>query len=296
MVTDARAHSAPLTDATAVAVANMIDDAQSSRRRPSHSDLDTLIEGARLAGCDPRPRGSGATVGKKRRVTAVLNWALANAPPDGERLVAALIANVRGNGGFTPSSENFVGSEAVSNAVSMFRLEGFDLSADGDLRPLVLEGLAAQEMTVSLRAYALRAQRGVTDAALLAGTGKDLVEATARHVLVQHFGSYPSTANFPTVVGQAFVALGLVTDPELATTAQEHIDASLYLLACGANRLRNQDGTGHGRPFPASVTNAAAQVAVQGMGVVVARMLHAQDALLPGGARTAATSAGRRSH
>ena len=51
----------------------------------------------------------------------------------------------------------------------------------------------------------------VKDAALLVGTGKDLLEATAAHVISELFGHYPHQANFPTLLGQAFTALGLAT-------------------------------------------------------------------------------------
>lgn len=47
-------------------------------------------------------------------------------------------------------------------------------------------------------------------AALMTGTGKDLLEATAAHILVERNGSYPQT-NFPGLLGQAFVALGMTT-------------------------------------------------------------------------------------
>ena len=56
-----------------------------------------------------------------------------------------------------------------------------------------------------------REKRGAENAALVTGTGKDLLEATAAHILVERWGAYSSSANFPTLLGQAFVALGFAT-------------------------------------------------------------------------------------
>jgi hypothetical protein len=47
-------------------------------------------------------------------------------------------------------------------------------------------------LTDALRAYVDRINRNPDDAALQVGTGKDLDEAVARHVLEQRLGSYPT--------------------------------------------------------------------------------------------------------
>lgn len=56
-------------------------------------------------------------------------------------------------------------------------------------------------------------------------------------------------------------------------TTQRRVDAALYETACAVNALRNSQGTGHGRPFPPSVTDAEARVAIECMGVVSERLL-----------------------
>jgi hypothetical protein len=55
--------------------------------------------------------------------------------------------------------------------------------------PVVLDTLTGRALTDALKAYVRRARRGVLDAALITGTGKDLVEAVAAHALVQRFGT-----------------------------------------------------------------------------------------------------------
>ncbi|MDR5671430.1 abortive infection family protein, partial [Burkholderia cenocepacia] len=93
------------------------------------------------------------------------------------------------------------------------------------------------------------ARRGALDSPLLAGTAKDLLEATAAHVLVQKWGTYPSTSNFPTLLGQAFTALGLATPSDAVISgepAHKRMERAAYELGCALNALRNKEGTGHG--------------------------------------------------
>ena len=266
---------APLSDAIIIAVARLIDDAQEEGyREPSHSDLKFLIDRAGLADADPKQKGH--SVGKAKRIRAVLSWSLESRPDSGERFIAALISTLRGVGAFRSSSPNFAGHEAIRNAVNAFRSEGYSLGSEGDLRPVVLEGLSGAQLTEALEGYVRRAQRGSTDAALLAGTGKDLLEAVAAHVLEEKWGGYPR-ANFPGLLGQAFVALEMATPqepPKKGEPAVRHFERALYQLGCSVNTLRNREGTGHGRPFLPQVSPEAASDAVEAMGLVAGYMLH----------------------
>jgi hypothetical protein len=264
-----------LTDAIIAALASLVDDSQSptGSRQPSHSEIEDQFRRSGLMQADPNQLGR--PIGKAKRVRGVLHWAIEHDIEKGERLVYLLVALVRGVGGFREGNGNFVGSDAIQDLRDAFASEGFNLSETGELLPVVLDTLSGQVLTEALHAYVRRARRGILDAALVTGTGKDLVEAVAAHVLVRRFGAYSHGDNFPTLVGQAFVALGLCAVKKSSLTAQEQLDLALYDLACAVNRLRNREGTGHGRPFLATVTPAQARTAVQSMGLVAARLLDA---------------------
>lgn len=266
----------PLSDAVVQALARLVDDSQaeSGYREPSHSDLDFQIQRAGLKEGDPRT--SGQTVGKAKRVRATLSWAIEHDTERGRRLVTQLIACVRGCGGFRPASDNYVGSDAIENAQEVFRAEGYELHSDGDLRPILLDGLEGAELSAALWAYVRRARRGALDAALVTGTGKDLLEATAAHVIMAYYGTYSRSANFPALLAHAFYALGLPTSEDKAEpgeSPQRALDRALFDAACAVNRLRNREGTGHGRPWLPSVTDAEARIAVEIMGIVAERLL-----------------------
>lgn len=264
---------APISDAIIVSLSKLVDDAQAAtHREPSHSEIQMQIDRAGLSAADPNQQGQ--TVGKAKRIRAVLHWAIENDGPAGGRFIFGLLGHVRGCGGFRPDSPNYAGEHAIRDAVESFSSEGFVLGADGVLRRKVLDGLSGAELTKALESYVRRAKNGVADAALLTGTGKDLLEATAGHVLMSKYGQYSPHDNFPTLLGQAFVALGLsVPNDGRDATAIHRLDRALFEAACAINTLRNKQGTGHGRPWEATVSPDVARTAVETMGLVAERML-----------------------
>lgn len=81
----------------------------------------------------------------------------------------------------------------------------------------------------------------------MAGTGKDLLEAVAKHVLAVKWGQISTNNNFPFLLGQAFVALEMATSqikPEPGESPLKRYERSLYDLGCSVNAIRNKEGTG----------------------------------------------------
>lgn len=266
---------APLSEAIIIAVARLVDDAQKiEKREPSHSDIEFYINRARIQDGDPKAQGQ--IVGKAKRVRGTLFWAMDNAPEGGELFVASLVSSVRGYGGFRPGSANYVGADCINSAADAFRAEGYELTLDGELRPMVLDNLSGTALTEALESYVRRARKGVRDAALITGTGKDLLEATAAHVLQERYGTYPERNNFPTLLGQAFVAVGLATSqdkPQAGEAPQRRMERAMYELGLAINHLRNKEGIGHGRPWLPSVSDTEARIAVELMGAIAERLL-----------------------
>ncbi|KRA41605.1 abortive infection family protein [Pseudoxanthomonas sp. Root630] len=261
-----------ISEVVITAISRLVDDGQSEiKREPTHSAIEFQIAKAELSAGDPTK--AGQVVGKAKRVRGVLSWGMENAPEKAGQFAESLLAVVKGSGGFRETSPNYVGRDAIADAIEAFRSEGYELTTTGELRPLLLDSLSGRPLTEALNAYVRRARAGSLDAALVTGTSKDLLEATAKHVLVTRFGAEPTVTNFPTLLAQAFMALGLCFDKSAAKGPQERVDAAMYELACGINALRNAQGTGHGRPFPASVDNEEARVAIESMGVIADRLL-----------------------
>jgi len=260
---------APLSDSILIAVSRLVDDAQTDTREPSHSDIEFQINRSSLKQADPKNRGQ--LVGKAKRIRGTLSWALENDIEAGQKLVWHLISLVRGCGGFRDSSPNYVGDDAIQDAIQAFREEGYELSLSGELRPVLLDSLKGQDLTDALNAYVRRAKRGASDAALVTGTGKDLLEATAYHILMERSGGVPTIMNFPTLLGQVFVQLNLKTPRDAREPSEPaacRMERAVYEAACSVNNLRNKEGTGHGRPWLPTVTESQARIAVELMGAI----------------------------
>lgn len=259
----------PLNDEIAVAVSQIVDDSRSdTKRKPSHADLDMVIRRHQLIQGDPTLNGQKANWGKAKRINSVLNWALEFDQEAGEEFIGSLLALIRGHGGFREGSLNFVGHESILNLQNSLKPEGVLLVSDGTVTPVVLNNLSDMEMEEALENYIRRAKKGASDAALLTGTGKDLLEAVSAHVITRIAGKYHQK-NFPTLLGYAFVILGLSTpDTKGNNEVTARLEIQLYELGCAVNNLRNKEGTGHGRPFLPTVTEIEAKTAIESMGII----------------------------
>jgi hypothetical protein len=269
-----------LSDSLVHAIARLVDDAGATRE-PSHYDITEVFRRADLLAGDPHSDPLGTKVGKRKRVTQTLIWALDANQVAGVSGLVGLLGSVRGCGGFRPESGNFCGVDAISNCVAAFADQPTELTLDGQLRPRNLAALAGRELTDALLSYVVRAQRGHLDSVLVTGTDKDLIEATAAHVLEERFNVTASpTTDFPTLLGQAFIAVGLVPhSPKQERPgldgARDALSSSLHVLGCAVNRFRNKAGSGHGRPFLPNLTAGEVAALTESAGLVSAALLDA---------------------
>ena len=265
----------PLDDSIAYAIAKLVDDAQAERRDPSHSDIGFEIQKAGLEKFDPNKPGQ-SPVGKMKRVRTVLISCFEEHAEKAEKFAYGLLSSIRANGGFRKESPNYVGDDEIKNLASALKSKGILFGADGSVTPLVLDGLSTDEYTEALSNYISRAKKGIEDSALIVGTGKDLMEAVAAHIMVEKFGTYSTASNFPTLLGQAFIALGMATSQDKKIEGEhprKDIERNLYDLACSINRLRNKQGTGHGRPWIPDLTDDEAKETIHLIGLISDKML-----------------------
>jgi hypothetical protein len=256
-----------LTPEIGYAAIKLID----ANRPPSHDELTRLFSQAKLSAGDP-----GSVQGKVKRMRSVIDYALANDPSAGAGLVSRLIAAIRAGGGFRNDSENYIGGDALRNLRDAYRATGFELTPDGELRPTLLDNVPEAEKHKVLGTYVRRIREGAKDAPLVTGSGKDLLEATAQTV-IQSKGTPYSGHDFPGILFHAFNSLNLPTPDlpameafrqKLSSNPGERVQQVLYLLGCEINKLRNAQGVGHGRAFPATVSDQEAKTAAQAMAVI----------------------------
>ena len=221
---------------------------------PSHQQLRDAFARHALSHLDPAPEGrkpDGSHLGKMKRIRHVFASPEAHNATAGLLLARELVALCRAHGGFNPDSESYAGTARVTQLVQAFAPLGFTLDADGSTRQTVIDNLSGTELTATLRSYVDRINSNPDDAPLQVGTGKELDEAAARHVLTELLGDYPVSDNFPVTLTRAFTAIGMATPtelPKLDPDPHRAVHQCLFLLATAVNRLRNDAGTGHGRP------------------------------------------------
>lgn len=252
---------------------------------PSHDQLDQAFARTGLSSGDPAPSGRtvlGAPLGKTKRIRQVLLYATDHAPAAGLKLAQLIVTLLRADGAFNPALEDYAGSNKVDRLREAFARAGFTLDPNGALRPVVIDNLTGTELTQALRSYVDRINLNPDDAPLQVGTGKELDEAAARHVLVERFGSYPTgghAGSFPVTLAQAFTTLGLAVGPPMQLDAdpQRQVQQCLFLLGVAVNRLRNDVGTGHGRPGQSrsghSLTTSEARLVARATALIAGALL-----------------------
>ena len=259
-------------------IAGVLDQLVDSNRKPSHDELTRVFQRVGVASADPM-KGADR-VGKVKRVRAVASWCVTNDAVAGWRLVMELVSAVRAEGGFEPGAPAFVGPEVLSNLRRALGSVGYTVDNGGELLPQLLENVPEVEQNAVLAQYAARLRRGAIDSPLVTGTGKDLLEAAARHVLVQRGGTYDERMGFPGTLLAAYTVLGLSTPPAPLVQGQGldpdpvgQMQQAVFVLAVAVNRLRNAQGTGHGRPYPPSVTPRQAELATQAIALATELLL-----------------------
>lgn len=228
---------------------------------PRHSDLDAVFSRAGLADVAPYIDG---LPNKEQRVRRTIQAACVRTERARE-LVDGLLAEMRAAQCFDPSASTYEASR-LQAAQAAFRREGWQLSDEGQLRPLGpldldLGGRAALDEQFR------RLQGSIADPALALGSAKDLLEAVAKFVIEEMGGVVASTADFNTVWYLARDRLGIhpkdLTD---ATPGGAHVRTilqSAWSIAEQTNLLRNEQGTGHGRTLPTGITAELAVLVVR---------------------------------
>jgi hypothetical protein len=207
----------------------------------SHYQLDRCFERFQLQEFDPRRLDPNA--GKIKRVREILTEAARQNPVSGGQLLLHLLDLLKGAGEFSRLAQ----TGALTTLRGALRSAGFSIADDGTVAPLSLDGLAGRDLTTALRVYVERARRGAADAPLVAGTAKDLAEATARHILVERGDTYSESMGFQGTLHNAFSAVGMTPlGPSqwqeiltwLDKDAAQRLQQCVYLTALAANKLR----------------------------------------------------------
>jgi len=270
-------NNAPLSEEIAVALSRFFLQGAG----PSHSQLDEIFRRCRAARFDPA-RDGAQTVGKERRVRAVLSESAAATDVDHTRLVTDLVARLRAAGCFDSDSASYAGLPAIEGAQRAFQSAGWALSESGTIGPLVLAGLDSKRLRPAINAQLERVRNAPQDAALLIGTAKELLEATGRYALEELGQPARPNASFDELVYIARERLHILPEQvdatDEATKMIREVYDGLWKIARAVNLLRDYEGTGHGRTKMASTPSYTARVIVQAVALLAQLMISTLDA------------------
>ncbi|POH59639.1 hypothetical protein C3B59_17245 [Cryobacterium zongtaii] len=228
---------------------------------PSHNELDAAFTYTKTTTFDPAPRGAGpgGPVGKTKRIRQALMFATDGDPSAGFQLAVQVVSLLRADGTFVAEKSNADNLARIDRLGAALMRLGHTLHPDGTISAIVIDNLTGTKLTDALQAHVRRLNANPQDAALQIGGGKELDETAARHVLNELLGSYPvggQAGSFPVTLAGAFTAVGFAIAPPVKFDSDPHrgVQQALFLLGLQVNRLRNEVGTGHGRPDKSSKT------------------------------------------
>ena len=220
---------------------------------PSHGGLDTIF--GKLAINSPETDRQGSSINKVKRLRRAFDQADAHGEQAVVNLVKEIIEEMRFKGVFSSTDEQT--QELVSALRASLAQAGARLTDEGRLEPLTLGPAIEAGGRETVDRLQSRLRDPLLDPGAILGTSKDLLEATAKHLLKEHSPEVRA-GDMPGVVGQAMRAAGLSTIPgEIDSTNDKAVAAlrqQVIKTAEAVTSTRNTGGDGHGHLEPTDVS------------------------------------------
>jgi len=220
---------------------------------PSHSGLDTIF--GKLAIDSPETDPQGRNINKVKRLRAAFDKADARGEETTISLVKEIVEEMRFKGVFASTDEQtreMIGALRVS-----LERAGGRLTDHGRLEPLTLGPAIEAGGRQTVDRLQSRLRDPSLDPGAILGTSKDLLEATAKHLLKEYSPDTPA-GDMPGVVGQAMRAAGLSSIPrEIDSTNAKAVAVlrqQVLRTADAVTSTRNTAGDGHGHLEPTDVS------------------------------------------
>lgn len=220
---------------------------------PSHSGLDDIF--ARLGIEAPRSDAQGADVNKSRRLRAAFDGVGIQGEAAVKWLIHDIVEEMRYQNVFEHPGEKRL--ELVEKLRLALAGAGATLASDGRIEA----GYVGPKVPAGGRKTVDRLQaklrEGEQDPGSILGTSKDLLEATAKHLLHEHDPA-ATPGDMPAIVSQAMRVAKLSTKPSEIDSQNAKAIAGLrnqvVKTAEAVAPLRNKGGDGHGHLEPTDVT------------------------------------------
>ena len=249
---------------------------------PTHSVLTGVFTRSGFGAAAPYDRNDpNLQPNKEDRVRRTILAAVRE--PEGSReLVEGLLAEYRAVGFFEGDETSDSRLESLrQRARAAFARISWELTDEGELHPAGVASVVATTGRPAIEDQLNRLRRASDDPALMLGTAKEMLESTAKYVCKAFSVPYRPSTSFDELWHHARDRLGILPQQvklnEVGAKELRAILQSSWEIAQMTNRLRNDEGTGHGRILPTVVGPSVAHFVVREACSVVQLVLETLD-------------------
>lgn len=220
---------------------------------------------------------------KENRIRFTIQAAIKD-PARSVELIEGLLAEYRAFGFFNTIEDRHNEKERLERyrlAKQAFMRSGWELTESGEIFPAGVSSVVATTGRPAINEQLDRLRRGLEDPALMLGTAKEMLESTAKYVCEDFSAPYRENMKFDELWYHARDRLGIL--PEQVNLNQpgakelRKILQSSWSIARMTNKLRNAEGTGHGRTFTTAIGPSVAHFVVREACSVVQLVLETLD-------------------
>ena len=251
---------------------------------PTHTNLSQVFDQTGYGFAAPYNFNSkNQQLNKVNRVRLTIQAAMKDPARAGE-LIEGLLSEYRAFGFFNTMEDmqdETKRLEKYQSAKQAFMRSGWELTESGEIFSAGVTSVVATEGRPAIQEQLDRLRRGTDDPALMLGTAKEMLESTAKYVCQTFSVPYRVNMSFDELWHLARERLGIL--PEQVEQSQpgakelREILQSSWSIARMTNKLRNDEGTGHGRTLTTAIGPSVAHFVVREACNVVQLVLETLD-------------------
>ena len=251
---------------------------------PTHSNLTQVFERTGYGSAAPyNSRSTNQQLNKVDRVRLTIQAAIED-PTRAHELIEGLLSEYRACSLFNTMEDQQKEGKRLERyrlAKQAFMRSGWELTESGEIFPAGVISLVATEGRPAINEQLERLRRGLDDPALMLGIAKEMLESTAKYVCKAFSVPYRMNTSFDELWHLARERLGIL--PEQVEQSQpgakelREILQSSWSIARMTNKLRNDEGTGHGRTLTTAIGPSVAHFVVREACNVVQLVLETLD-------------------
>ena len=250
---------------------------------PTHTQLTRVFNQTGYGSAAPYDSYSPNQQPNKETRVQLTIQAATNDPERSRELIDGLLSEYRDSGFFNTMEDKQDEKkrlEKYQSAKQAFMRNGWELTESGKIFPAGTS-LVATEGRPAINKQLDRLRRGSDNPALMIGTAKEMLESTAKYVCETFSVPYRENMSFDELWHLARDRLDILPEQvDLSRPGAKELRGILqasWSIARMTNKLRNDEGTGHGRTLTTAIGPSVAHFVVREACNVVQLVLETLD-------------------